>query len=309
MSSIARLRTGAPFVVRAHEHLPPTPVGRAVRSVLVRSASAIVANSDYTARKFNEGLAVPAAVRVYNSIDHARFDPDRVRPAGLREQLGLAEGAKLLGQVAQITPWKGQDTAIRALAELRRGGLDAHLLIVGQIAFPGRGVRYDNQAFLRSLHGLAGDLAVADAVHFLGQREDVPEILSELDLSLLPSWEEPFGLATIESMALGTPPIVTNVGAGPELVQDGVSGRVLPPKRPDVWAAAARELLEQPERLRRLGEAGRVVAARFRDEVHAREMLAIYERVAAGPAAGQAPGPRVAAARGPEERVEAPWPS
>ncbi len=309
MSAIALLRGGAPFVVRAHEHLPPTGVGRAVRSVLVRSASAIVANSDYTAERFNEGLAAPVATRVYNSIDHARFDPERVRPAGLGEQLGLAPGAQLLGQVAQITPWKGQDTAIRALAELRRGGLEAHLLLVGQIAFPGKGVRYDNQAFLTSLHRLVDDLAVRDAVHFLGQRADVPEILSELDLSLLPSWEEPFGLATVESMALGTPPLVTSIGAGPEIVRDGVSGRVLPPGRPDIWAAAARELLEDPERLRRLGEAGRAAAARFRDEVHAREMLAIYARAVGGTAADPEPEPRVAAVSAPEDRVEAPWPS
>jgi L-malate glycosyltransferase len=281
MGAIGRRLSGVPFVVRAHEHVPLTTVGRLVRSLLVRTASAVVAVSDHTARNFNEGLASPVAVRVYNSIDHDRFDPARVLPADLRDQLGVAPDAPLLGQVAQITPWKGQDTSIRALAELRSIGLDAHLLLVGQVAFGGKGVRYDNHAFRRRLTSLVEDLALTGAVHFLGQRGDVPEILRALDLSLLPSWEEPFGLVTIESMALGTPPLVSDGGAGAELVDDRVTGRVLPPKRPDLWAQGAHELLRDRESLRRLGERARAAAARFRDDVHAGEMLVIYERAAA----------------------------
>ena len=278
MGAVA-LRGGAPpLVVRAHEHLPLTPVGRSVRLVLTRSASAVVAVSDHTARHFNEGLARPIATRVYNSIDHRRFDPARVSPAPLREDLGLAPDTPLLGQVAQITPWKGQDTAIRALAALRRDGLDAHLVIVGQIVFAARGVRFDNHGYRRSLHRLVAELGVDDAVHFTGQRDDVPAILRALDVSLLPSWDEPFGLVTVESMAMGTPPLVSAVGAGPELVGDRVSGRVLPPREPAAWAEAARELLRDRPALERMGEQGRGTAARFRDDRQADQMVAVYER-------------------------------
>jgi glycosyltransferase involved in cell wall biosynthesis len=308
MAAVARRFGAPPFVVRAHEHLPLTPPGRAVRGLLVPRAGAIVAVSDYTARKFDEGLERPVAQRVYNSIDHTRFDRRTVLPAGLRAELGLPPDAALLGQVAQITPWKGQDTAIRALAQVRGGGLDAHLVFAGQVAFGGKRVRYDNPGFLRTLNRLVGELGVRDAVHFLGQRSDVPEILCDLDISLLPSWEEPFGLVTVESMAVGTPPLVGDVGAGPELVEDGVCGRTLPPKRPDAWAAAARELLEDRGKLRRLGGAGPMVAARFRDEIHAAEMQAVYVKAIQQPGAGRRlktkriPGPRLA------DRARAPWP-
>src|SRR5437762_2368890 len=84
--------------------------------------------SAFTAKKFNQGLPRAAATRVYNSIDHARFDPDGVQPARLRDELGLAPAATLIGQVSQITPWKGQDVSVRALAALRGWGFDAHLL-------------------------------------------------------------------------------------------------------------------------------------------------------------------------------------
>jgi glycosyltransferase involved in cell wall biosynthesis len=300
MAAVARRRGAAPFVVRAHEHLPANAVGRAVLGVLSRSAEAVVANSDYTAARLDEVLGRPLAVRVYNSIDHGRFDPRVVHPAGLRERLGIGPDARLIGHVAQITPWKGQDVSIKTLARLRAGGVDAHLAVVGQIAFGGSGVRHDNHGFLESLRGLVRELGVGDAVHFLGQRDDVPEILRELDISLLPSWEEPFGLAVVESMAMGVPPLMTSVGAGPELVEDRVTGRLLPPRDPEPWAAAALELLSQPELLHRMGAAGPAAAARFRDDVHAKEMLGIYER-----AAGSTAEPVFA--RDPKTEVESAW--
>ena len=209
MAALARRLGGPPVVVRAHEHVPTTATGRAVRAVLLHSASAVVAVSDSTARRFDEGLGRPVAERVYNPVDLARFDPARVAPSAVRAERGIPAGAPLLGQVAQITPWKGQDIAIRALAGLRRAGLGAHLLLVGEIAFAGKGVRHDNHGFRRRLDDLVAELGLAGAVHFLGARDDVPALLAAMDLSLLPSWEEPFGLVTVESMAMGTPPLVS----------------------------------------------------------------------------------------------------
>jgi glycosyltransferase involved in cell wall biosynthesis len=274
-------------VVHTHDRLPLTRLGRAVRWVIVRTASDVVAVSDHTARAFNEGLARPAATRVYDSIDTARFDAEAVEPAPVRAELGIDAGAMLLGHVAQVTPWKGQDTSIRALAELRKRGIDAHLLLVGGIAFTGKGVRYDNRGYLRELGDLVDELDVRAAVHFLGQREDVPQLMRALDLLLLPSWDEPFGLVTVESMALGTPPLVGSVGAGPELVTDGVTGRVLPPCEPAAWAAAVAELAGDPARLAEMGVQARAAAERFDEETQVQEMLAVY----AG-ALGHADGPR-----------------
>jgi glycosyltransferase involved in cell wall biosynthesis len=279
IGAVARRLGGPPLVVRAHEHLPPSAMGRTVRFVLARSASAVVTVSKDTARLFNEGLSRPIATHVYNSFDRTRFDPGRVGPAPIREELGIAPGAALLGQVAQITPWKGQDTSIRALAALRRDGLDAHLLLVGEIAFAGPAVRYDNHGYLRDLHALVAELGLGDAVHFLGQRNDVAGILRALDLSLLPSWYEPFANVMLESMAMGTPLLVSEVGGGPELVEDGVSGRLLAPREPERWAAAVRELLADRDRLARMGERARAATARFSDAAHARDMLAVYTRV------------------------------
>lgn len=279
VAALARWLGGPPVVVRAHDHLPLTRMGRLVRAVLLHVAAAVVAVSESTARRFDEGLGRRAAECVHNAIDLGRFDPDTVAPSPVRAALGIPAGAPLLGQVAQITPWKGQDVAIRALAALRAAGLDAHLLVVGDVAFAGKGVRHDNPGFRRALSALAERLGVADAVHFLGARDDVPGLLAAMDLSLLPSWEEPFALAILESMAMGTPPLATAVGGAPELIEDRVTGRLLDPRRAEVWAAAARELLEDDARRERMGTLARATASRFRLDAHARAMLSLYERV------------------------------
>ena len=140
-------------------------------------------------------------------------------------------------------------------------------------------MRYDNHAFLASLHRLVGELGVDDAVHFLGQRTDVPAILTELDLSLLPSWEEPFGLAMVESMAMGTPPLSSSAGAGPELLRIACPVGGCRRETPRPGRAAARSCFAArapaPDGRRRAGS-----RRALHDDAHAREMLEIYQRAA-----------------------------
>jgi L-malate glycosyltransferase len=310
IGAVARRLGAPPLVLRLHDHLPNTYPGRAVRALIARHTAAVLAVSDYTAARFNAGLGVPVATRVYNCIDHSRFDPARVAPAPLRTELGIAQDALLLGQVAQITEWKGQDHAIRTVAELRRAGTDAHLVVVGDIVFAGSHVQLDNRAYLDSLHGLVRRLDVSQAVHFLGHREDVPALLAALDISLLPSREEPFGLAALESLAMGTPVFVPATGGTAEIVRDRVTGRVLPAGDVVAWAHAVREATSGAETraLDRMSAAAPAAAACFREDIHAEEIAAHLERVGAARRAGRERLPR-RAATGRARAKEARWPS
>jgi L-malate glycosyltransferase len=274
---IARRLGGPPVVVQCHDHLPRNAVGRLTREAIARGARLVVAVSDYTAKEFNHGLRRPKAERVYISVDHERFSSIEAGVARIREELGLPPEARLLAEVAQITPWKGQDTAIRALTRIRERH-DAHLLIVGDVAFSSQ--RYDNVGFRDALRDLVAELGLEHAVHFLGRRPDVPELIAEIDMLLLPSWDEPFGLVVLEAMAVGTPVLVTSHGGVREYVTDRVNGRLLPPHQPDRWAAAISELLDEPEALERMGRVNRDVAATFSDERYCREMLEAYARAA-----------------------------
>ena len=288
IAAIARRLGCPPFVVRAHEHLPANP-GRArgaVRPAPLRPAA--WRRLATTPRRLQRGPRAPVAVRVYNSIDQAGFDPDRVDPAPIREELDLSPDGRLIGQVAQITPWKGAGRLDPRLAELRSGGHDAHLLLIGQVAFGGKRVRYDNHAFLDSLERLVDELGVRHAVHFLGQREDVPELLRARPLAAA----RPGGAVRPGDRGehgARHPAAGERRRRGPELVDDGVTGRVVAPSAPRPVGAGGGRAAARSARLQLMGERSRPAASRFRDDVHASEMLAVYE--SARTAAGRQSGP------------------
>ena len=261
--------------MQCHDHLPTNWVGNLARHAIAGHADHVVAVTSYTAERFNEGLRYPRAECVHISVDHERFTPAARGRSAIRDECGIPPDAKLLIEVAQITPWKGQDTAIRVLRGIRER-LDAHLLVVGDVAFTSR--HYDNVGFHRFLLELVDELDVSEFVHFLGQRSDVPELVGVADLLLLPSWDEPFGTAVAESMAVGTPGIVTSTGGLSDYVQDGVNGRLLPPHALELWIDAAVELLNDPETLTRMSEESIRAIARFTDRHYSDEMLTAYRR-------------------------------
>lgn len=270
-------RLGAPpSVVHVRDCLPLSSAGRLVRRVIGSGAALVVANSRFTAESFaGRGAQLPT---VYNYVDLDSFDPARVDRADARAALGLDPSAPVLGVVGQITPWKGQADAVRTLALVREKVPDAQLLIVGSVKF-GEAARYDNAAYRRHLDRLVTELALDGAVSFLGERDDVPRILRALDLLLVPSWEEPFGRALVEALAMETPVVATSVGGPPEIVRDGEEGLLLPPRDPERWAAAVTGLLREPEPRREMGRAGRRrVASTFTAEAHVEGVLDAYER-------------------------------
>jgi glycosyltransferase involved in cell wall biosynthesis len=278
---LARLG-GPPLVVHVRDCLPAGAVGELTRRAISFGASIALANSSYTAKSFAPNGRQERVRTVHNSVDVGLFDPGRVDRRDARSRLGLEKEVAALGVIAQISPWKAQDDAIQALAALRRRGRNARLLIVGETKFARGSESFDNRAFERSLHALVRELELDDAVDFLGERADVPEILRALDVVLVPSWEEPFGRSVLEAMAMETPVIATSVGGPAEIVTDGVEGVLLPPRQPERWAEAVAALLEAPHRLTAMGSAGRRAAvARFGREAHVEAVLTAYREALA----------------------------
>jgi glycosyltransferase involved in cell wall biosynthesis len=280
--ALARVANAA-RIVHVRDILPAGRVTSASMRLIARTATVVLANSQFTAR--NVLAAVPDAPVevVYPAIDLARFDPSRIDRARARSQLGAlgAEGA-LLGVVAQLSPWKGQQTAIEALRMLLDAGIQAHLLLIGSAKFVARSTRFDNDAYVARLRQLVTSLGLEDRVSFLGERDDIPELVRALDLLLLPSEAEPFGRALLEAMALEVPVLATNVGGPPELVRDDRDGYLLPPGQPAAWAHAARKILESPDRARQMGRSGRArIAEMFGVDVQAAATREVYERAVA----------------------------
>ena len=252
---------GPPALVQVHDCLPTGPAGRLTGRVVGDAADLVVANSRHTAARLAQaGCRAPLRV-VHNGVDADRFDPKAISRREARERLGLESDRPTLGLVAQLTPWKAQDDAIAILALLRETQPAARLLLVGSAMFSPGFSRYDNRAFERALRAAVSRLGLSDAVVFLDRRSDLPEILRALDLLILPSWEEPFGIALLEAMAMRLPVVATEVGGPSEIVTDGVDGFLLPPRRPLLWAEKIAVLLAQPELRAVVGERARRRAA------------------------------------------------
>lgn len=266
-------------VVHCRDALPQGWPGAAVRAVVLSGSDGVVAISRYVA----ESLAGPDwAARhvtvVDNAVDAARFDPSSVSRDDCRASLA-PDGGLVLSVIAQITPWKGQDLAIQTLAELRRRGRDAQLLIVGEAKFVGAATRHDNRAFERELHALVATNDLAAHVRFLGERSDPECILAATDVLLVPSIDEPFGRTIIEAMAMGVPVAATSVGGPREILVDEVAGHIVSSRRTAQWADAVEDLASWPPERRGAGRV--VVETRFSRRRHATGMIAVYEAAVA----------------------------
>lgn len=282
--ALSLTHTLAATVVHVRDCLPPGRVSSMTMRRVAAAATTVVANSEYTAASVR-GLAPEAPLEVvHNPVDLERWDPARIDRVHARARLRqVRPRALLLGVVAQLTPWKGQDTAIEALGLLRRQGIDAHLLLIGSAKFLSPSARFDNQAYEAELRQRVAAAGLEDRVSWLGERDDVPELVSALDVLLLPSWEEPFGRALTEAMALRVPVVATDVGGPPEIIDDGREGFLVAPRDPEAWAAAIRRFADNPALGPEMGQAGRERVERdFSRERHVRAMLDVYERALGG---------------------------
>jgi glycosyltransferase involved in cell wall biosynthesis len=256
--AVARRLGGPPLVVHVHDVLGDDRVSSLVRAVIVATADVVLVNSEHV-RAGIEREGGPPVLAVDNPVDLERFDPAAADGADVRRELGLAAADPLLVLVGQITPWKGQETAIRALAQLPARLAATRLAIVGETVFTAAGTRFRNASYREELERLATGLGVRERVLFLGARDDVPGVLAAADIALVPSWEEPFGRVVIEAMAMGVAVIATEVG-GPREILSGGGGLLVAPRAPEAWAAAITRLLDDPSGRHEMGEIGRARA-------------------------------------------------
>lgn len=181
----------------------------------------------------------------YNGIDLRRFEglPD---PARVRMGLGVPADAPMVVCVAHLSPKKGQEFLIRAVALLSDRWPGLHCLLVGE---------GDMGDLLR---GLAEGLGVGDRIHLLGFRSDAVAVMNAADVAVLPSIaKEGLGLVLVEAALLEKPAVASNAPGIDEALQDGVSGLLVPPGDPQGLAEALDRLLADGDLRRRMGEAGR----------------------------------------------------
>ncbi len=239
-------------------------VGRATRG-LARHARAFICISDYV-RRLVEGYGVPA--------EKCRLIPcsteTEVRkewPSSLREEIGLPMDAVVVGTTGIWRPNKGFPFFIAACEIVNRWNPIIRFLLGGK-AYAG------DAAFATSLWMRGSILRALGALEYTGFAPEVGQFMSALDVFVLPSDCEPFGLVAIEAMARGVPVIATNAGGAPEIVEHGVTGLLVPPQNAEALADAIYYMVCHPMVRMQMGETARL---RVREKYNIPRMITAYE--------------------------------
>ena len=215
-----------------------------------------------------------------DGIDLKRFNPENVSSptteavfrqmsrSEVRKNLGLSVNDFVIGTVARIVPIKGHEYLIRSASDVIKEIPRAKFLIVG------------DGPLRKEMEKLAVLLGLAGQVIFLGVRKDVPELLSIMDLFVLPSLNEGMGMSLVEAMAMGLPVIATRVGGVPEVVTGGKTGILVPARDATAIAKAIVRLARDAKLARELAQAGYKKAhSAFGAEAMVDRISAVYQEL------------------------------
>jgi glycosyltransferase involved in cell wall biosynthesis len=235
-----------------------------------------------------------ARAQVSYLVRELRYSPHKVRiihngvetslftgaDGDLKAQLGLHEHELVVGILAALRPEKDHETFLRAASLVSERNSSARFIIVGD------GPRK------AALEVLAEELGIQDRVIFTGARSDVAAVLAIMDVFVLSSFTECFPMALLEAMASSRPAVCTAVGGIPELLHDGVTGYLVPPRDPTALAERLSSLLESGHQRHQFGAAARArVDAEFTLEASVQEAERQISEIAATRPGAVAPGP------------------
>jgi sugar transferase (PEP-CTERM/EpsH1 system associated) len=218
------------------------------------------------------GVNASRVRQIYNGVDQASFSPDHGRDIALAPPGFISAGSIVIGTVGRLAAVKDQATLLTAFAQLLETLPDyqdrLRLIIVGEGPM---GVALEQQV---------RTLGIQDRVWMTGGRDDVAALLRLLDLFVLPSLGEGISNTLLEAMATGLPLVATDVGGNPELVTDGVNGRLVPVGDSQTLSSVMEQLVRQPELLQEMGrQSMERVRNQFEWERAVAEYLSVYDEL------------------------------
>ncbi|HHE46191.1 MAG TPA: glycosyltransferase family 1 protein [Bacteroidetes bacterium] len=235
----------------------------------LRRVDRVIANSRALKRIMSDTGKIPADKIdcVYNEYDPACSDPEAVDATGLRRELDVPENVPLVTQLGNWSTWRGQDVTLEAAAALKAGGYGFHLLFAGR----------DTDR----LQAKVEELDLGDAVTLSPYRRDPERVLKASDIAVNASTShESMSGALVNAHALGVPAVASDLAGNGEVVEDGVTGYLVPPGDAEALAGRLSKMLDMDvERLSAMGSAARARAVKlFSSEARTRRRLEVYER-------------------------------
>ena len=264
-----RLAARGQLVLTRHALFPL----RGINRHLLRRAGRVIAVSQAVAESLRgNGVIESSKITVVpNGIDTDRF----ARPAAAAGARG-GDSPVLVGTVGHLSLIKGQDVFVRAAALISARRPGVHFVVIGEDKSPRMGYR-------KFLEGLVAELGLSGCVRMSGWQDDIPGVLSSLTLFVSAARSEPFGLSIVEAMAAGLPVVAAASEGASEIIEDGLSGKLVPVGDPESLAEAIDNLLEDPLERSRLGR-NALLAARQRYSLArmASDTERVYREVLAG---------------------------
>jgi len=253
------------LVVTKHgQTIPDTPLVRWLFPLLLRRAAVVCVSQDIRDSMESRFPASAGNLRyIRNGIDMSAYGAASDR-AAIRTSLGVDRDSVVLGSIGRLTVEKGYDVLLTAFANVDARGRKLRLVIAGD------GPCRDE------LTQQISRLGLSDRVKLLGERHDVPELLSGFDAFVLASRSEGQPLSVIEAMASGLPIIATTAGGIPSLVRHGVCGVLVSPNDSAALQATLTDFIDRPDEFRAFG---RVAEQTAKSAFGVSQMLADYEQV------------------------------
>lgn len=235
-------------------------------------AAAVVASCEKAVQAQRKLTPNRRVVRLHLGLDVDRIAARRGSGSAVRSRLGWDQNP-IVGIVGRLEPWKGQEIFLRAAALVLASFPAVRFLVVGGAVLGWEG------DYPERLVDVAHTLGLGDRVHFTGHQADVYPWFDALDIAVHASIGEPFGLVLVEAMALGKPLVATADGGPLEIVEDLVSGLLVPPEDVGALAGAIEQILADAPLARRLAEGGVARAQYFSEKRMAAGMADILADV------------------------------
>jgi glycosyltransferase involved in cell wall biosynthesis len=238
VAAIARLFGGAPVVWHLHDILTANIFSATNRRIAVTLAnwfaSRVIVNSQATGDAFLQAGGNRRLLRtVYNGFDCSKFDQVNDNQRGLREQLNIPRDRPLIGMFSRLSYWKGQHILLEAASKLP----NIHVLLVGDALF-------GEAEYTEKLKNMAMQDQLQGRVHWLGFREDIPALMKACDLiAHCSTAPEPFGRVLVEAQLAKRAAIASIGGGTSEIIEDGITGLLIPPNDPQLLIEAIQKIL------------------------------------------------------------------
>lgn len=266
---IAAFLAGVPTIIASvHDNYrtDKRPERRIINRMLSHITDKIVAVSEEVKKDIirYDKIEPSKVVVLPNGIDVERFNP-KGNFADIRKEFSIKQGAIVVGFIGRIVPAKGLQYLIDSIPYVNEEFKNIKLLIIGEGSIVAR------------LHEQAKEKKVYDSIIFTGRRRDIPDILSCIDVFVMPSIAEGLPNALLEAMAMGKPIVATEVGGIPEVMKNGVNGLLVPPRDPSALATAMKGLIGNDRLAAQMGDAARdLVLDKFSMRAIAQKWQTLY---------------------------------